>query len=372
MRTIDRRATRVGGALALATLASMTLLSCWTPVFDPAISASARLEKKLEKVVSFRPTWMDEDSFDDGYFLPHRALAPTDGYWVKANTDGLGVRYVYKAVSGDTILCQSQGGIYNALGAAASVSALTDASAAGVSPAMGRGLLLAISADASGVRAQGLDASYGLSVSSTATVSGATNPRMVGASRAPLNATQDVLTISHYSTQDFQVFFGFATIDNAAAFASPTINVGKPNVDPDLNIRSGAFVAYNAAGYYYLSGRLSSNGSLRTERWLGLTDSSPTVLSGVDRQLTDLLSDGRLLARGELSTIAYDADGKELFEIPTGSLRFVHEVYDSAAGVWYSYFSRSALARTTDNSEGGDLMIDVFRIPTSNLKSLAN
>jgi len=351
MRTIDRRAVSVGGALALATLASMTLLSCWTPVFDPAISASARLEKKLEKVVSFRPTWMDEDSFDDGYFLPHRALAPTDGYWVKANTDGLGVRYVYKAVSGDTILCQSQGGIYNALGAAASVSALTDAS---------------------GVRAQGLDASYGLSVSSTATVSGATNPRMVGASRAPLNATQDVLTISHYSTQDFQVFFGFATIDNAAAFASPTINVGKPNVDPDLNIRSGAFVAYNAAGYYYLSGRLSSNGSLRTERWLGLTDSSPTVLSGVDRQLTDLLSNGRLLARGELSTIAYDADGKELFEIPTGSLRFVHEVYDSAAGVWYSYFSRSALARTTDNSEGGDLMIDVFRIPTSNLKSLAN
>lgn len=357
-------------AVAVCAIASGLLFSCWTPIFDSDISISARLEKKLEKVESFEPVSTSEWDYESGYFIPHKSLTPYDGYWINAYDSALYVRYI-QATADNTIVYQSQWAGYNALGEAASISSLSEASSLGISTTMGRGLLLAISSESDGVHARGLDSSYALSIMASATLSGASYPRMVGASRSPLNETQDALAVAHYSEEYARLYFGYAIIDNSSAFAAPTIALSEPDVDSDLDFASGAFFGYSCLGYYYVSGTLEGGG-LRTERWNGLADAAPVVLSGVGRQITDILSDGRLVARGGSSTIVYDASGNELFAIPTGAMRFAHEVYDSAASTWYSYFSRSVLAKTTNDHDGGKLAIDVFRTRTSELKSLAD
>jgi hypothetical protein len=347
-------------------IAATLSLSCWTPSFDPAISVSAGLERKLEPVMTFEPVEMGEWEYRDGYFIPHRALVPTDGYWVKASDDGLNIRYA-ASLSGKTALYPMQSIGYNTLGTAASVSALTQDSALGLS-ALGRGLLLAFSAYGEGVQARGLDASYGFSLSANATVSGAANPRMVGAYRSPLDAATDALAILHYDTTDGKLWGGYASIDNAGAFSAPSIALSNPSEYGTMDLLSGAFFGFGTSGYY-LSGRLASDGKLLTIRWSTDLGGTATILSGVDRQLTDLLYDGRLLARGGLTTIVYDADGTELFEIPTGDMRFIHEIYDGT--IWYSYFTRSVLIRLSGSYDGGKLAIEVFRIPTSALETLA-
>ena len=258
---------------------------------------------------------------------------------------------------------------YNTLGGGFSAVALTDTAASGLSTSVDkRGLVLVY--ETGGYTGIYLDATNNFIVDSGG-MAPVTLPRIVGAYASPTGPTTLELAALQYSTQDLELWGGTRTIDGLASFAPSTANISqtKPNVYYGLDLKPGAFFAWNTSDYF-LSGRLNSDDSLVTIRWnAGLSDGSPTLLSGVDRQLTDILYDDRLLARGELTTIVYSSGGARLFEIPTGSLRFVHELYDTATTAWYCYFSRSTYIYGKDDS--GQLYVEVFRIPSSSLSDLA-
>ena len=363
-RPASRRASRLT-KLAIALAASAALASCWVPVYDPAASLAMRLERKLEKVTELGPFPMNEWEARKGYFLPHRTLAPVDGFWIARPEERIRVRYL---AEGLTYWGSWESG-YNALGGGFSAVALTDAAASGLSTSVfKRGLGLVY--ETGGYTGIYLDATNNF-IPDPGILVGGINPRIVGAYASPSGPNTLELAALQYSTQDHELWGGATTIAASSAFAPSTANISqaKPNVYYGLDLKPGAFFAWNTSDYF-LSGRLNSDDSLVTIRWnAGLSDSSPTLLSGVDRQLTDILYDDRLLARGELTTIVYSNGGTRLFEIPTGSLRFVHELYDMATTTWYCYFSRSTYVYGKDDS--GQLYVEVFRIPSASLSDLA-
>lgn len=69
--------------LSLVAGAMLSLVSCWTPVYDPAVSLSARLESKLEAVDGFGPIEIPDDDDYAHYFVPEKILYPASGYWTR-------------------------------------------------------------------------------------------------------------------------------------------------------------------------------------------------------------------------------------------------------------------------------------------------
>ncbi|HOX32172.1 MAG TPA: hypothetical protein PLB91_07570 [Spirochaetales bacterium] len=359
--------------LGLVLVGGLCLASCWSPPFDLDISESARFTGKLDEVGSFLAEGINSGEVEGGYFLPHRILEPEDGFWVCARDSELRLRFVDFS-SGSAKLYQSSS-YANVLGKAALASSLSAASIASLSPTVGRGVLMASSSGSDGVKAVGVDDWRLLSSYSALGVSGPASPLILGAHRSPYDETRDRLALLYRDSSTGSLWGGAVLIDNATDIGSPSVALVMPAAYADLAIAQGSFFACSPAGYYYLSGRLETDGSLRTLRWdsvSGLADPVPLTLPGVGRRLTAILADGRLLARDEDTTLVYDAAGQELFEIPTGFLRFVHEVYDSGSGTWYSYFTRSFFIAEGDDESWGDLRVDLYRCRSDKLSSLAD
>jgi len=111
-----------------------------------------------------------------------------------------------------------------------------------------------------------------------------------------------------------------------------------------------------------------ANGKIETYVWFNILI-APTLLLPINRQLTGILSDGRLLADTGDRLYVYSADGTDSFMIPTGLLRFVHERTDGT--VWYSVFTRTVMIPGGKSDDGSEYLIEIYEIPTADLSDLA-
>lgn len=128
-----------------------------------------------------------------------------------------------------------------------------------------------------------------------------------------------------------------------------------------------SLMAKNPDGALVLSGTLA-DGSAVSYRWLNAS-STPERLP-LNKSLTGMLSDGRLLADTGDRLYVYAQDGSSAFAVATGALHFSYERYDSANNRWISVFTRT-LEMPVSNSDSWDYLISIYEIPTSRLRDLA-
>jgi hypothetical protein len=365
----------------------LTVLSCWTPPYDPAISASVNFEKKLENVARIGPTAYQGLDTGSDYFVPSYAAAPTDGFWVhRSSVVNLSIRYVNPAsgqAQAGSVFYQSPD-YFGDLNAVASLSPTT---ADSLGSDIGKGIIL-LGSGITYVNASPSESILGIAFSSVsgwgAGSSATISPTLpypfpaypLGGARMYSASTlvqSGVLFEVFSSSSAFTLYYSSPTAqDLTAAYAVPTINFSTPTSVsyPGPALAPGAFFFYcsaTGAPHYVLSGTSQADGSLVGYRWTSLS-AAPTALR-FDVQVTDVLQDDTLVSRGPLVTKYYSSEGVPLFELPTGALRYVHE-YDDG-GTWYSYFTRAASAADGSNSSSGQMLFDVFRYPSAGLSSLA-
>jgi hypothetical protein len=365
--------------IAAPLLAAFFAVSCWVPPYDPAISASAYFEKKLEHVASIGPlSFQGLDSGTD-YFVPSFEAAPTDGYWVRrSNGTNIAVRYVSVGSAGThaSPAFFRNPNYFGDLNAVASLG--TGAAAVSVSD-IGKGLILLGSGTVTGASANdsilGTGATsgsaWGAGIQATVSTPPPNIAFPVGGARrySASTAIESGLLFEVFSSPSaFSLYYcGAFSQDLTSTYAStaPVLSFDYPISYPGPILEAGAFFV-QCSTHYILSGKSGADGSPVGYRWTSLL-AAPTAVS-FDAQITDALQDDTLVARGPEVTKYYSSEGARLFELPTGALRYVHE-YDDG-GVWYSYFTRTACVNASDGS--GQVRFDVFRYPSAALSALAN
>jgi hypothetical protein len=359
-------------AFSLVAALGLSPFSCYLPVYDPATSLSAGFERKLEKVNRIGPAKVSDSDAYEGYFVPHRTAVPSDGYWIMSRPSYFRARYLYSTANGAILSSQAYSNGSTILGARALVAALTDAEA---SSSAGGGIFVAM--DSQGGMGMARLQFTSIGGISSAAWSSNTACFSSGGSLIGAGCYQDVSN-DYYSF----LFSGYDASSNYRlgeyyALKPQGSPLGSDMVTPALityysgpKLQPGAFFATEDGSSYYLSGKSAADGSVYTARYSSL-GIAPTLLSGVTRQLSALLSNGNLLARDDLTTILYDAGGSKIATLRTGSLRFVHEYYDMAGSTWYSYFTRPVGDRSSSGSDL-ELYVDVYRVPTAGLASLAD
>ena len=113
-------------------LAAAAFVSCWVPPYDPAISASAHFENKLEHLTTLGP--LEFQNLDSGtdYFMPSFEARPSDGYWIRRSAEtNLAVRYISGA-SGKAYMGPALWRNPNFFGDLNAIASLSQASAIGV------------------------------------------------------------------------------------------------------------------------------------------------------------------------------------------------------------------------------------------------
>ncbi len=123
---------------------------------------------------------------------------------------------------------------------------------------------------------------------------------------------------------------------------------------------------------YYLSVTDSDSAS-RSFRWADGLDTAPVELDGVTAPLVAVTGDGTdtiLLSSDGLTMTAHDKDGTVRYSFPVGSLRFVHERYDTIGEQWLAVFIRTLFIRDQQN-DNGTFSAQIFEIPVTKLGSLA-
>jgi hypothetical protein len=154
---------------------------------------------------------------------------------------------------------------------------------------------------------------------------------------------------------------------NPTFLAPDTINVPS-GLDP-----AGVGFAACKGNSWYVS-LTEENGAIRTFRWTNNLAAIPVELTSIKAPLVAILNAApggtpTLLSSNGMSMTVYDENGTELYSFPAGSLRFVHERWDAAAGAWMAVFCRTIFIRSEKN-DNGTLRTEVFEIPVSELSSL--
>ena len=366
IRPCSRRASSLT-KLAIALAASAALASCWVPVYDPAVSLSSKLEKKLEPVLRIGPVteYFEEREEAELRFIPFREASPRGGFAFVLYPDFIEMKAYFGSGSQPLRSFSWRSSFINELGLRAGTWAQDQ-----VAGFPDRFDCLVISnSSVSGFSDYGptilqydtLTGSIGLyAIDDVGTNSSTRKLIATGRSRRASDLATDDVGYFQYDDAAMEYQGGAFEILNGLghnAAGSETVNTG------GQVIVRGTFVSKSLFGYY-LSG-YGPNGKAITLRWSSGFSAAPTVLP-TDQAIDELLSDGKLLARENLVTYVYDSNGYPLFTIPTGILRFVHEVNDG--GIWYSYFSRGTRLSTKD---GAEYYFDVFRYPTAQLSDLA-
>jgi hypothetical protein len=155
------------------------------------------------------------------------------------------------------------------------------------------------------------------------------------------------------------VLFTTETISMPTGFPAPTgLSIG--------------FAARKGSSWYV--SLTEENGAIRTFRWTNNLAAIPVELTSIKAPLVAILNAApggtpTLLSSNGMSMTVYDENGTELYSFPAGSLRFVHERWDAAAGAWMAVFCRTIFIRSEKN-DNGTLRTEVFEIPVSELSSL--
>ncbi|MCX7655224.1 MAG: hypothetical protein N2Z76_01730 [Treponemataceae bacterium] len=134
-------------------------------------------------------------------------------------------------------------------------------------------------------------------------------------------------------------------------------------------------------GPVYISYRVQGSSTVVTYRWnWNGSDHDPPQKLPIPYRITRMLSTGALVAELSTKMIVYDRDGNYRYTIPTGNLRFIHEVWQNATlgggGYRQMLFSRVLQWRTNKEEQKTynaqwKYQIQVYAIPTTELGRLA-
>lgn len=339
--------------LAPVLLLSISVLSsCWLPLFDPEVSASEVLARRLGDPVA-SATFEDIYQYNarDSWFVPARtdlsAADPVRGLLVRVNRDNLvtSILSVSDTLS-DTISAQEYGNLF---GDRPCLLAVPNATAYVLGIHQNASSILydlSAGTSSSDTLSSGIEKLVGAGIVLSATASGRISICYVNSSALYYE------TMSSYSAGNPPGFSGAGTslpFSAASSLKAP-----------------GSF--FDNGTYLYLSCSLVG-GTQAIYRWNLATLASPVRYPAAYGPLTAALSDGRLLAWNGQTTTLLSADMDRICSFPSGTLRFVHERYDSTLLENVCVFTRAVFVRNKDD-DSGDLKIEVFEIPTSDLSSL--
>ncbi len=375
--------------IALAAVAAAAIAldsSCWIPPFDPALSTSVRFEKKMEHVLTIGPIRYEGVKAKDSYFVPTYEAFPTDGYWVRRE-DGsrLAVDFV-NTFSGDPILGPRRyfdNNNFGSLNAVQSMSRTTAASAS-ISPTLERGIQVfgtgeTINSTLSpAVIGIGLDtlAAWNTQIESSATgLSIPVGDRLlaIGGSMQlfTTNTSYRYVLLAGKITGSYSMrIVPMLTQNHGGVYSVPALGSLFLELNyPGPALAPGAF--YHSDNFFAtIVGRDALTGEIMGFQWSMMNWTSPPAILNFDAQITDVLHDGTLLARGIITTGAYTSSGEKLYSLPTGNYRFIHELHDGTN--YYSYFSRTVVVPDNKDDWKGQVYFDVVRCPTDKLSELAD
>jgi len=391
-----RRMVLMCACLASTAAAVLLTQSCWTPPFDHALALSLRFEKKLEKVLSIGPLPYSGTKPDtESYFVTTYEARPSDGYWVKKpEPQRLEVQYV-GPVSAELRLGPlyiSEPNNWGGLNAVQGLSPTVAGSTADISQAEGRGLIIFGSGTVTNTTPSPVIRAVGLSEGLTGWSSPDGVMTLVDSNLVAIliNSNLDAIGGSMFCVDD-----EFDTNSYRNMLLAGDVNGTYTlvvNSDNSLDHTFGDYfevtlyntllnypvsypplspgaLYYSDETYHYVIGRAKDSGEVVACRWHTDQIMNPPEVLDFDCQITDVLHDYRLLARKELTTRYYDSTGDFLFSLPTGSLRYIFELYDN--GRYYSYFSRVVCIPDSESEWQGRVRFDVFRYPTEELEDLA-
>ncbi len=351
-------APRLG--LASLALASLALASCWHPAFDPDVSGSEAVIRKLgAPVLQFSEDGVRGWEMENAWFVPVAADLTGLSGWYALLAQSTETTLRLYPVWFDTALSQGLPDMFN-----------------------GNDLL-----NVYGERAAIVMAPNGNTDS--VAISNPANQSYI----SPISPPTSIPVSFPPSTRTFgsgyvhdeginQATFAWVGIDSAfqPAYSAPNSwmggaapGFGGSNVmifeDYQKVSRPGVALYPDATGYLYLSCGLS-DGSRAIYRWTNPSTQQPVRFSEVYGPLVAGLSDGRLLAEKDGILTVLDPDLRCLFSFPAGKLRFVHERWDGSRMI--SVFTRTLYVRTSQNDDIGRLKVEVYEIPTADLHRLAD
>lgn len=358
MSTPNCRRVRV--ALGILALAAISLVSCWHPAFDPGISGSEAVIRKLgAPTLQFSAEDVEGWEMEDAWFVPVAAdLAPligTNGLLARLEPD----RIRFYPVWFNTSLSQgwpdmmNGSELWNVYGDRATIVMAPNGTAASV------------------LIANPLNQSY---------INPLTPPTPVA-----VNFPPSLYTFGSGYVHDAGI--------NQATFTWIGLNaVLQPLYSPPGSWMGGAAPGYGGSnflqfddypyvsvpglalypagtGYLYLSCGLS-DGSRAIYRWTNPATQQPSRFPEVYGPLVGALSDGRLLAKKDEILSVLDPGLKREFSFTAGKLKFVHERWDGT--IMRTVFTRTVFVRTSHDDDRGRLDVEVYEIPTADLHKLAD
>lgn len=394
---LRRRVVLISMGILSIAVVLLVLLSCWAPPFGTALALSLQFEKKLEKVVSIGPVaYTNVRPNSESYFVTTYLAHPSDGYWVvKPEKNQLAIHYV-GLISGQMRLgpsYTSEPNNWGDLNAVQGLSPTVAGSTPDISSVENRGLIIFGSGDVTNqtespvIRAIGLSAgltgwSYKDGVRAQVDTS---LINLIGPSKLDAIGGSMYCIDDQYDTYSYRNILLAGMINNVYTLIA--------NYDTKLNHTQNDYIkvildsanqlyypasyphllpgvlSYFDGNYHYVIGTAKDSGQVLGYRWHVFSMNNTPESIQFDYQITDVLHDYRLLARTDLTTRCYNSTGQFLFSLPTGSLRYIFELYDN--GRYYSYFSRVVCIPEQDDKWQGRVRFDVFRYPTDELENLA-
>lgn len=359
MKASSSRHTHRFLSCALALVSALVLISCWTPIYDPAASLSMGFVKNLEQVSRIGPVSVFDGDLPSYLFVPRREEYPDEGYLVGIRDDYAAVGYVQRDGGGDFRVMAHWGNWHEpgvqiaALSRPVPSTLLED-----------RSLVLLLSRGSSGV----FLLSYAAGVISAPYAPNWTTPdpsqRLIATGISSYSGGAASIGYLRTQTTPTPLMSNFQIYDTTNGTTSPTGMNNNTYSGPDLY--GPGFYAFSADNAYHYFAAHEASGRLRAYRWNHPPSIAPTELVGVDRMPTALLQDKRLLAEGALDTLLFGPLGERIGVLRTGSAHFSHE--HLVGGTWYCYFTR---VTRIEGKDGSTVYIDIYRHPSSGLADLA-
>jgi|GEM_PF-1386282 len=362
-RTHHSSATSASPAMLLTLLLAALTTSCWHPTFDPMLSASEATIRKLgEPAVYFTAENVQQWGLDNAWFLPPMVDMPTMGLLVM----DMGAKLAFRSIP--TIDAINHTGWVNT------------SSSFEVSNTMGDAYLACAAPDGN----SNAFVSTHISEAWIVQMSDLSNSSMV----LPGTNTQGsfgIGIIAESGPTATIACYAYDALSLEPEYETRTAWTGG-TPSPVFSIDPGTILAFSSAAqvtepgkflaagtYLYLSCGLS-DGSRTIFRWaLATADTIEPIQYTEDYgPLIGALSDGRLLAEQDGIISVLDANLVRLFKFPAGTLRFVHERYDSSNLLMKVVFTRTLFVRTSTHDDIGTLKVEVYEIPTADLANLAD
>jgi len=367
--------------IAAAALPALSLVACWTPIYNESLSASAALSQKLAGIASWSgeigPIGWNSGTPSGAYeFLPGRFSALDCGLLVQRQTGNISVSYFGQAdAAGSPLVGGSMGGSQGS-------GAGTVAVAAGVSADYAaRVLLLGLNGNSS---SKDLDLQLyyrdpadpscslvggplGVSPSGLSTVS----YLVAAGSVLDPNGSADDIELLYWdpaglSLQRFGVSYdalGSTSTDGPYTVAGPGIGV---------NIGSRFFRLQND---FYLCAYTGPEGRETCYRWpdsgagaAATLAEAPSVLPSIKAPIVGILSQQALiLAQDDLFMYAFDKAGNQVFKLAAGNLRFEQEF--SVNGQICALFTQ---VLTTQSSNQGSIAAKTWALKSASVPALGD